>query len=52
MYDLAAILLALLAIVFRLRDEPKAAAIAGYSSAGCSWLAARRARIRQESVSR
>jgi hypothetical protein len=44
MFDWLAIVLALLAIGLRLADRPKAAAIAGYSSAACSWVGRRRAR--------
>jgi hypothetical protein len=42
MWDIAAIILAFLAIVLRWRDCPREAAVAGYGSAGCSSVAARR----------
>jgi hypothetical protein len=44
MLDIAAIVLAFLAIACRWQDHPKAAALCGYSSALCSFVASRRAR--------
>jgi hypothetical protein len=44
MFDIAAIVLAILAIGLRWFDRPASAAIAGYSSALCSFVASRRAR--------
>lgn len=50
--DTLAIALAVLAIVLRLAESPRAAAISGYTSAACSaiagGLARRRARLRSE----
>lgn len=39
MWDSAAIILALSAIVLRWRDEPKWSAVAGYTSTACSAVA-------------
>jgi hypothetical protein len=49
MLDIAAIVLAFVAIALRLYDSPRAAAVCGYSSALCSFVASRRARQHAES---
>lgn len=43
MWDLLAVVLAIAAIALRWHDDPRSAALCGYASAACSWMAARRA---------
>lgn len=51
-WDTAAVVLAFVALACRLYDHPRAAAIAGYSSALCSFVAARRARPHEHAGTR
>lgn len=47
-WDLAAVVLALLALALRWYDEPRSAALCGYASTLCSYVAARRSRAREQ----
>lgn len=49
-WDLAAVVLALLALALRWWDDPRSAALCGYASTLCSYVAARRSRAREHAT--